>query len=212
VSELLSAIRNDLANHLRELEPIVLEHTRVRAALEALRSVEASTASGVRSTATRSRSREGGAASAGRRGTAKQSRSAARNDVAGRDAQTPHAGFAERVAALEAERPRSDFEARVAEVLALDDGIATGVAPDTATLTIDVAGTSTSYSMPTAEPGDVWAWASRSSTGSTGTTGGGAPTGASSLTGAANAGSSGASGTNAPVGPSGTTGASGPAS
>ncbi len=64
-----------------------------------------------------------------------------------------------------------------------DAGIATGVVPDTATLTIDVAGTSTSYSIPTAPNGEVWAWATRSNTGSTGPTGSTAPIGASGTTG-----------------------------
>jgi hypothetical protein len=67
--------------------------------------------------------------------------------------------------------------------VSVDDGIATGVASDTATVTIDVAGTSTSHSIPTATDSEVWAWSTRSNAGSTGPTGSTAPIGASATTG-----------------------------
>jgi hypothetical protein len=68
--------------------------------------------------------------------------------------------------------------------VSVDDGITTGVVPDTATLTIEVAGTSTSYTIPTAPNSAVWAWSSRSNANPTGPTGSSAPIGATGTTGA----------------------------
>ncbi|MGD0981623.1 MAG: hypothetical protein ABR946_09110 [Solirubrobacteraceae bacterium] len=66
--------------------------------------------------------------------------------------------------------------------VSVDDGIATGVVPDTATLTIDVAGTSTSYPVSTAPSNKVWAWSTRTNAGPTGPIGSSAPVGASGST------------------------------
>jgi hypothetical protein len=91
--------------------------------------------------------------------------------------------------------------------ISVNDGIATGVVPDTATLTIDVAGTSTSYAIPTpTAPGsEVWAWATRPNAGSTGPTASSAPSGATGTTGASG-GSTGPTASSAPTGASGATG------
>jgi hypothetical protein len=96
---------------------------------------------------------------------------------------------------------------RTTTAVSVSDGIATGAVTDMATLTIDVAGTSTSYSIPTTaqNSGEVW-WVTRSSDGSTGPTASSAPIGASSTTG-----TTGTTASSAPIGASGTTGTTDPA-